>query len=40
MQMPPIEIIADVHAAKVDPKVAAGLAPLTNLQLRAIETSI
>jgi hypothetical protein len=32
-------LIADVHAGKVHPKVAAGLAPLMNLQLRAIETS-
>jgi len=39
MQMPPIEIIADVHAGKVHPKIAASLAPLMNLQLRAIETS-
>jgi hypothetical protein len=32
-------LIADVHAGRVHPKVAAGLAPLMNLQLRAIETS-
>ena len=32
-------LIADVHSGKVHPKVAAGLAPLMNLQLRAIETS-
>jgi hypothetical protein len=32
-------LIADVHAGKVNPKIAAGLAPLMNLQLRAIETS-
>jgi hypothetical protein len=32
-------LIADVHAGKVHPKIAAGLAPLMNLQLRAIETS-
>jgi hypothetical protein len=32
-------LIADVHAGKLHPKVAAGLAPLMNLQLRAIETS-
>lgn len=31
-------LIADVHAGRVHPKVAAGLAPLMNLQLRAIET--
>jgi hypothetical protein len=32
-------LIADVHSGKVHPRVAAGLAPLMNLQLRAIETS-
>jgi hypothetical protein len=32
-------LIADVHAGRVHPKIAAGLAPLMNLQLRAIETS-
>jgi Family of unknown function (DUF5763) len=32
-------LIADLHAGKVHPKIAAGLAPLMNLQLRAIETS-
>jgi hypothetical protein len=32
-------LIADVHAGKVHLKIAAGLAPLMNLQLRAIETS-
>jgi hypothetical protein len=32
-------LISDVHSGKVHPKVAAGLAPLMNLQLRAIETS-
>jgi hypothetical protein len=31
-------LIADVHAGKVLPKVAASLAGLMNLQLRAIET--
>ncbi len=31
-------LIADLHAGKVHPKIAAGLAPLMNLQLRAIET--
>jgi hypothetical protein len=31
-------LIADVHTGKLDPKVAAGMAPLMNLQLRAIET--
>jgi hypothetical protein len=33
------QLIADVHAGKIHPKIAAGLAPLMNLQLRAIETS-
>jgi hypothetical protein len=32
-------LIADLHAGKIHPKIAAGLAPLMNLQLRAIETS-
>jgi len=32
-------LIADVYAGKMNPRVAAGLAPLLNLQLRAIETS-
>jgi hypothetical protein len=31
-------LIAEVHTGKLDPKVAAGMAPLMNLQLRAIET--
>jgi hypothetical protein len=31
-------LIADVHTGKLDPKVAAGMAPLMNLQLWAIET--
>ena len=31
-------LITDVHTGKLDPKVAAGMAPLMNLQLRAIET--
>jgi len=31
-------LITDVYAGKVHPKVAAGLAPLLNLQLRVIET--
>ena len=31
-------LIADVYAGKVHPRIAAGLAPLMNLQLRAIET--
>jgi hypothetical protein len=33
------QLIADVHAGKVHPKIAAGLGPLMNLQLRSIETS-
>jgi len=32
-------LIADVHTGKLHPRVAAGLAPLMNLQLRAIETA-
>ena len=32
-------LIADVYAGKLQPKVAAGLAPLMNLQLRAIEAT-
>ncbi len=32
-------LIADVYAGKLHPRVAAGLAPLMNLQLRAIETA-
>ena len=32
-------LIADVYAGKMQPKMAAGLAPLMNLQLRAIETA-
>jgi Family of unknown function (DUF5763) len=32
-------LIADVYAGKLDPRVASGLAPLLNLQLRAIETT-
>jgi len=31
-------LIADVHAGKLQPKVAADLAPLLNLRLRTIET--
>ena len=31
-------LIGDVYAGKVHPRVAVGLAPLMNLQLRAIET--
>jgi len=31
-----VRLIADAHAGKVHPKVAAGLALLMNLQLRAI----
>jgi hypothetical protein len=32
------QLIADVYAGKMHPRVAANLAPLLNLQLRAIET--
>ena len=31
-------LIADVYAGKIHPRIAAGLAPLLNLQMRAIET--
>jgi hypothetical protein len=33
------QLIADVYAGKLHPRIAAGLAPLLNLQLRAIETA-
>jgi hypothetical protein len=32
-------LITDVYAGKIQPRVAAGLAPLLSLQLRAIETT-
>jgi hypothetical protein len=32
-------LIADVYAGRIHPRIATGLAPLLNLQLRAIETS-
>jgi hypothetical protein len=32
-------LIADVYGGKLHPRIAAGLAPLLNLQLRAIETT-
>jgi hypothetical protein len=32
------QLIADVYAGKMNPRIAANLAPLLNLQLRAIET--
>ena len=32
-------LIADLYAGKLHPRVAAGLAPLLNLQLRAIEVA-
>ena len=32
------QLIVDVYAGKLHPRVAAGLAPLLNLQLRAIQT--
>jgi hypothetical protein len=31
-------LMAEVYAGKIDPRVAAGLAPLMSLQLRTIET--
>src|SRR5580704_17525107 len=31
------QLITDVYAGKLQPRVAAGLAPLLNLQLRALE---
>ena len=31
-------LIADVYAGRIHPRIAAGLGPLMNLQLRAIET--
>jgi hypothetical protein len=33
------KLIADVYAGKLHPRVAAGLAPLLNLQLRALEAT-
>jgi hypothetical protein len=35
----PGPVQTDVYAGKLHPRIAAGLAPLLNLQLRAIETS-
>jgi Family of unknown function (DUF5763) len=32
-------LIAEIYAGKIHPSIAAGLAPLMNLQLRAIETT-
>ena len=32
-------LIVDVYAGKLHPRIAAGLAPLLNLQLRALETT-
>lgn len=32
-------LITDVHAGKLHPKIATGLAPLLSLQLRAIQTT-
>jgi hypothetical protein len=32
-------LIADVYAGKIHPRIASGLAPLFNLQMRAIETT-
>lgn len=33
------KLIAEVYAGKVPPRVAAGLAPLLNLQLRVVEAT-
>jgi hypothetical protein len=33
------KLITDVYAVKLQPRVAAGLAPLLNLQLRTIEAT-
>jgi hypothetical protein len=33
------KLIGDVYAGKLHPKIAAGLAPLLNLQLRAVEAT-
>jgi hypothetical protein len=33
------QLVADVYAGKMNPRVAAGLAPLLSLQLRVIETT-
>jgi hypothetical protein len=32
-------LITDVYAGKINPRIASGLAPLLNLQMRAIETT-
>ncbi len=32
-------LIADVYTGRIHPRIAAGLAPLLNLQLRAVETA-
>ncbi len=36
---PVAQLVADVHAGKMNSRVAANLAPLLSLQLRAIETT-
>jgi len=33
------QLIADLYAGRLQPRIASGLAPLLNLQLRAIETT-
>jgi hypothetical protein len=33
------KLIADVYAGRVQPRVAAGLAPLLNLQLRVVQAT-
>ena len=35
----PAEVIAEVYAGELPPRVAAGLAPLLNLQLRALDAT-
>lgn len=32
-------LVVDVYSGKLHPRIAAGLAPLLNLQLRALETT-
>jgi hypothetical protein len=33
------QLIADLHAGRLNPRIASGLAPLLSLQMRAIETT-
>ena len=39
MQQVVARLVAEVYAGTIHPRVAAGLAPLLSLQLRAIETT-